>query len=104
MTPSPRRRSVVGTTLVACLFVVSACAQASLSPSPSPTASAAATGPVDRAVRLAQRHRRARRPTPTPTPTAPAPSPVADCVVKPQEGPALVGPDDQGRDLLDGQG
>ncbi len=81
MTPSPRRRSVVGTTLVVCLLFVSACSQASQSPSPSLSPSSAATGSPS----IVPSSSPSAAPSATSSPTA-SPSPVADCVVKPQEG------------------
>lgn len=84
MTPTPRRRSVAAATFIACVLIASACTQATPSPSPSPSASpSVAPSLVPSASPIATASPTA---TPTPTPTA-SPAPVADCVVKPQEGP-----------------
>lgn len=84
MTPTPRRRSVVATTLIACVLIASACTQATVSPSPSPSASASATASL--APSASPVATASPTSSPTPPPTA-SPTPVADCVVKPQEGP-----------------
>ncbi len=84
MTPTPRRRSVAATTLIVCLLIASACTQATQSSSPSPSPSA--TGSPSIVPSASPSATQTAAPTPTSTPTA-SPSPVADCVVKPQEGP-----------------
>jgi hypothetical protein len=82
MTPTPRHR-VVATTFLVCLFLVSACTQATQSPSPSPSASPSAAASASSAPSASP----SASPAATPTPTAsPSPTPVADCEVKPQEG------------------
>lgn len=86
MTPTPRRRSVAAATLIACLLIASACTQATQSSSPSPSASPSATGSPSIVPTASPSEAPTPAPTPTSTPTA-SPSPVADCVVKPQEGP-----------------
>lgn len=83
MTPTPRRNSVVAT-LIVCVFLASACTQATQSRSPSPSASPSATGSPS----IAPSASPSAAPTATPTPTAsPSPTQVADCEVEPQEGP-----------------
>jgi hypothetical protein len=86
MTPTSRRRSAATAALVACLLLVAACTQATLTPSPSPSASPVATASASIAPSASPSAAATPTPAPSPTPTA-SPSPVADCVVKPQEGP-----------------
>lgn len=86
MTPTPRRRSVAATTLIACVLIASACTQATVSPSPSPSPSASASATASLVPSASPGATASPTAAPTPTPTA-SPTPVADCVVKPQEGP-----------------
>jgi hypothetical protein len=84
MTPTPRRTSVAAVALIVIALMASACTQANQAPTPSPSASPSATGSPPSVPTASP----AETPTAAPTPTAsPSPSPVADCVVKPQEGP-----------------
>lgn len=84
MTPNPRRRRVAITALVACMLLVAACTQATLTPSPS--ASPAATASASIVPSALSSAAPTATVAPTAAPTA-SPTPIADCVVKPQDGP-----------------
>lgn len=86
MTPTPRRTSVAATALIVIALIASACTQATQAPTPSPSASPSATGTPPSVPTASPAETPTAAPTPTATPSA-SPSPVADCVVKPQEGP-----------------
>ncbi len=84
------RRPFVAGSLALCLVAASACTRATVSPSPSPTPSTVPTAAASPSILPTAAP--SATPTVAPTPSPPAspsssPTPVADCVVKPQEGP-----------------
>ena len=91
MTPASRRITIAAT-LVAGLLLLSACVRGTVSPSPS----AAASGSPSVVPSTSPSATESASTTPATSPSA-----AADCVVEPQEGPLVVGPDDGCPDLID---